>query len=203
MGLKKLTNLVDSMEECERVLEQLEAFTLLLYKSLKKTIDMIRIETANRSLVQVQQQQQEWSGDLHPFSLQWGRNQLIVAPISIPVLAHPDFLVAETFALPESIQNKLVGRLVLFYQMLHKEIEAIPIGEIYMFSDERWCTSGNIPPVRQNKYERQMLEDFSLALLEGITYSVAGCHHQSLQNTTFDSVSQRILHPIDVGALTG
>ena len=142
MGVKKFTNLVDSMEKCERVLERLETFTSLLYKALKKSIGMIRIEAMNRGLNLVQRQQQEWPGGLLPFSLQWGKNRLIVVPVAMPAFVHQDFQIAETFALPESIQKELAGRLVCFYQ--HQEIEAVPIGEIYVFPGERWCASGNI-----------------------------------------------------------
>ncbi len=159
------------------------------------------IEAKNRGLTQEQQELPHWSGGLHPFHLQWGRNRLIVVPITIPALAHPDFLIAGTFALPEHFSTMLVGRLVLFYQPIDNGTEAMPIGEVYVYSNGTWCTSGNIPSVRQDTCDKKLIEEFSFILLEGLTYSILSCHHQSLQQTIFDSESQNISHPIDIGTL--
>ncbi|MCP4399643.1 MAG: hypothetical protein GY801_20360 [bacterium] len=201
MGLKKLTGLVDCMEECELLLKHLETFTALFYDALIKNIRMIMVEMKNRGLIQEPQAQPHWSGGLQPFRLQWGRNQLTVVPIIVPALADPHFLVAETFALPENIRDDLVGRLVLVYQPVGNGMTAIPMGEVYVFSNNIWCTSGNIPPVRQNAFEKHLIEDFALLLLEGLTYGMLDCFHQSLQETVFDSESQNIPYPIDVDAL--
>lgn len=201
MGLKKLSHLVNGLEESMAVIKQLESFTELFYQALRKTVGIIMIEMRNRGLIQEPQEQPSWPGGLHPFRLQWGINWLIVVPISTPALAHPDFLIAETFALPEHLKQTLVGRLVLLYQVADNGTEPVPIGEVYVFPDGRWCTSGNIPPVRQDMCEKTLLEDFALVLFEGLTYSIQSCQHHSLQQTSYDSETQKIRYPVNANTL--